>query len=120
MRLSKGDIERYDARVDTSPDWAECWPYRGAINNKGYGRFSTWVPIRRRLLAHRVQYFLTWGHLPPVVMHTCDNPICCNPRHLVGGTQADNIRDMRSKGRMDLTGLAIGQQRTGPQRKRTA
>lgn len=34
-----------------------------------------------------------------VVMHTCDNPICVNPKHLVVGTQIENIADMHSKGR---------------------
>ena len=35
-----------------------------------------------------------------VVMHTCDNPGCFNPEHLVLGTQQDNIDDAMAKGRM--------------------
>ena len=35
-----------------------------------------------------------------VLMHTCDNPACCNPHHLEVATQArDNLADMAAKGR---------------------
>jgi transposase-like protein len=34
-----------------------------------------------------------------VIMHSCDNPSCINPRHLSIGTQIDNIKDRVKKGR---------------------
>ena len=51
-------------------------------------------------LAHRVALAKELGRalLPgEVARHTCDNPRCVNPKHLVVGSQADNIRDTAGK-----------------------
>ena len=52
--------------------------------------------------AHRVAYSLTHGQIPEraVVRHQCDNGLCCNPAHLISGTQADNVQDMIDRGRL--------------------
>lgn len=34
-----------------------------------------------------------------VVRHTCDNPRCINPSHLLIGTRADNNKDRAERGR---------------------
>ena len=40
-----------------------------------------------------------------VIMHTCDNPACVNPEHLVLGTQQENVQDMWNKGRQGVKGM---------------
>lgn len=54
---------------------------------------------RKTLRLHRVVFFKHHGFWPEVVMHTCDNPRCINPEHLVAGTNALNVQDRVNKGR---------------------
>lgn len=77
----------------------DCWEFIGCRNSDGYGRIGT-TPSKNES-AHRIIYKLEKGDIPKgnVVMHTCDNPPCCNPKHLILGTQNDNIQDMVSKQR---------------------
>ena len=76
----------------------ECWPWRGGIGTWGYGTF--WMD-GRNINASRAAYLLLVGRADSsqVVCHRCDNPACCNPAHLWLGTQADNLKDCRRKGR---------------------
>ena len=76
----------------------ECWPWMMGVWPKGYGRFSmggqTWF-------AHRLAWVFLHGPIPKGkhVCHSCDNPPCCNPRHLWLGTLSENTRDRDQKGR---------------------
>jgi hypothetical protein len=61
--------------------------------------------------AHRVAYEVGVGTIPTglQVLHSCDNPSCCNPAHLFIGTNGDNHADKLRKGRQsrgERTGTA--------------
>lgn len=84
---------------------AGCWNWQGRIQVDGYGQMSAG---NAEILAHRAAYFLANGMLPNglCIMHKCDNPRCCNPDHLIAGTHAQNMADMRLKGRRK--GICLG------------
>ena len=77
----------------------DCWEFKGSKNKNGYGKIG--VGGKKNDSAHRVIFKIYNSDIPKdmVILHTCDNPSCCNPKHLVLGTQNDNIQDMVQKGR---------------------
>jgi len=78
----------------------ECWPWTGRIN-----RYGVYGVKRKYYRAHRIIYFLTnpgaislklqgkYSKESRLILHTCDNPICCNPKHLYLGSNKENARD---------------------------
>lgn len=99
-----GESERrYWLKVDKSGGPDACWPWKASTFKKknkqmGYGRNAGSGPYT---YAHRCAWLFTFGEIPDgkLVMHKCDNVLCCNPKHLSIGTDLDNNRDMRAKGR---------------------
>ncbi len=85
--------ERFWRFVDKSGGPNACWPWTGGLDGHGYGLFE-------RAGAHRTAYRLTHGEPRYLVLHHCDNPPCCNPKHLYDGTRKDNARDAIIRGQM--------------------
>lgn len=87
---------------DPAKHWSEypCLLWDRGISG-GYG--TLWIVSERKTFhVHRVAFELTHGKLPPhiVACHHCDTPACFRPQHIFGGTQGDNMRDCKNKGRM--------------------
>ena len=81
-------------RLDKS---GPCWLWTGSKNSMGYGNLGF---EGKGHYAHRIMFEDAHGSAEGgVVCHRCDTPLCCNPDHLFLGTQADNLKDMRTKNR---------------------
>lgn len=111
-------IARFDAKVDRSAGPDACWPWTASTRPTGYGQINEGGNGGHPIKAHRLAFAIAHGWWPDVVAHSCDNPPCCNARHLFAADQRANLADMRAKGRQ-----ACGEQlsvaiRTGKSRAR--
>jgi hypothetical protein len=104
-------IERIIANTvladDSFYNGTPCWLWIGTrkINREGkaYGTISVRVNGRVTMqLVHRFVLAEVKGRKltrRSVGRHLCNNPLCCNPMHLVGGTQTSNVRQAVREGR---------------------
>lgn len=97
--LTTEQIDRFWSKIDKSGGPDVCWEWQSLRDKDGYGRLK----IRPYGIfgSNRVAYYLIYHQQPGnlCVLHTCDNPPCCNPKHLWLGTQLDNIIDRCEKDR---------------------
>lgn len=77
----------------------DCLEWTGCLNSDGYPRAAVGGDCNVKV--HRLVYHLSSGVDPvgKVVRHMCNNPVCINPKHLMLGTPADNVKDRNKSGR---------------------
>lgn len=95
------DFKRFFKNIDVACN-APCWVWIGCPSRDRHVQ----VNVNGRMeYAHRWAYKLFQSNDidNKVIMHTCDNPRCVNPIHLIVGTQKDNIQDAVKKGRVSRT-----------------
>lgn len=97
IALDFTDDERlaFWSRIKTQAGVVKCWLMysgRGVLSGGGYG---THVYRGVHIPAHRLAYAMAYGVDPGplMVLHSCDEPVCKNPRHLRLGTCSDNAAD---------------------------
>lgn len=76
-----------------------CWEFIGGRTGDRYGVIS--FGRGRQRGAHVISYEYYVGPIPKgaFVCHSCDNPPCCNPKHLFLGSHQTNKDDEIAKDR---------------------
>lgn len=87
------------ARIAAAAGPDGCWEWDRYRTPAGYGQVRY---DGRNWFAHRVVYTLLVAAIPDGLLacHHCDNPPCCNPKHIYPGTKADNGRDAYRRGQL--------------------
>lgn len=89
-------VSEFWMNVAIDDDDAACWPWIG-YEEDGYGRFYF---DGRMMGAHELALTFTTGERRGNLdtCHRCNNPICCNPRHLRFDVRSGNVADMMDAG----------------------
>lgn len=82
-----------------------CWEYQGrrTFNKtkpgaRGYCQMR--IAGAPTPAVHRLSMLAFGGQLPlDLVLHQCDNPICCNPAHLRDGSHTENMAERSERSR---------------------
>lgn len=105
LSLNSNQITSFWNKVDIKSD-TECWDWIGAKKPRGYGNCHI---NKKYYLAHRVSFWIANGDFPDrfIVCHSCDNPKCCNPSHLLLGSNKSNFMDLFLKVRNETVKYSL-------------
>ena len=88
--------DRFWSKVNKTDN---CWIWTACLNSCGYGQLKV---NSKDIRAHRFSFQNHNNRLIQdgmCILHSCDNPKCVNPAHLIEGTHQDNNTDRANKGR---------------------
>lgn len=82
-------------------DRDQCWNWTGYLDKDGYGRMGITNKYGIKYYrSNRIAYFLNFGDndIYTIIRHKCNNKKCCNPNHLIKGSNKDNKKDCIESG----------------------
>jgi hypothetical protein len=106
-RYERGEMYDVFRRIDMhNGDKEPCWEWRGSHGLGTRDEYRPRVVIGKQdYYVYRVVYELYTGYKlqkGDVIRHQCDNSWCCNPYHMLIGTQKDNVQDMLQRERVGM------------------
>lgn len=72
-----------------------CWEWKWSLTSAGYGQLG-----REPWTSHKLSYTLRHGEPKQILRHKCHNRKCCNPYHLLEGSDKDNWLDSEKTHRL--------------------
>lgn len=97
IEWTQKDIDRFFTKFRKTDG---CWIWDAGKTPNGYGNFYV---SGRSIGAHVFAFIFYNRYKPEIVRHSCDNPPCVNPHHLLPGDQHENVLDARERRRTPRT-----------------
>lgn len=99
-------------KIDMSGGPDACWPWLGGTGGgNGKSKPRPYYQLDgKKWLAYRLVWMLVHGEELPsskFLCHSCDNSLCCNPKHLSVGDNQSNMDEMVERDRHGLSHAAV-------------